>query len=371
MIYIVPALQTPLSRWLSSIHWTALLLCIISLHAMGCGASPVSGPAIVAQTESSTESEKSTGANTTAAENHADTDTTGSPVTQLIERDAHFARDILITALQQTENTALAAWAAVYIRLLNINADAEAVERRLQTGAQSNDLLLKSLCDRWLVNSANTASANTAVTTDGIPPAEEPIDPVPGLFLTLNRLAHSTSNPEQFAIPLDVGAATSFHQERISLNSLLKQTAPFDNGPLALAIAFIDARRMSLATEVEGVTVPRSTAYRQKLLAFYNIHRAIPAPDPPVDSTWLKATGIHPLLENPLGSQPVAALRNIIVSGADSLKLNALRAMASAALQPEVGDFAAAASAFRSQNPQVRVEGARTFLLLVTRATKE
>jgi hypothetical protein len=51
--------------------------------------------------------------------------------------------------------------------------------------------------------------------------------------------------------------------------------------------------------------------------------------------------------------------------------VNAIRALAVASSEPAAGDLGAVAAAMRSTDPLVRVEAARTFLVLAALATED
>ena len=343
-------LDLPLSR--------NMLFIITLLLTTACGAPSVDSSNVVAK--ASTVPGGDTASDTESAVD-SDDDSTADDVTQLIVRDAHAARDILVDALHSDDET-LASWAAVYIRLLRVDADEDVVAKNLNRGTAGDDLLLKALSYRWLVDSKQSLS--------GMPTTED--DPVVQLFLGLAQLSRGTGeNDSQIAEWLSVGDARVFHEEKISLNALLQQTAPFDNGALALAIAFVNARRMSLAVKVDDVKAPLSAGYRHRLLSVLQITSEIPESPETTAVDFTLKTSLHSHLENPLGAQPIPALRNIVVGGADTLKRDALRALAAKVLEPEVGDFAAAATAFKNKDATIRLEAARTYLLLVTRATKD
>ncbi|MBN2715354.1 MAG: hypothetical protein JXX14_05835 [Deltaproteobacteria bacterium] len=335
----------------------AILLLLTLSCTLGCGSQSVEVPVIVAQTVPVPADRGDSVADSAA---NASEKNSADPIAQLIERDAHTARNILVSALQSTDDL-LASWAAVYIRLLKVEADPALVTEKLLLGSQGDDLLLKVLCYRWLVDDRQISPRSP----------KEKADPLLQLFFALTLLSHPSADSTDFVSrTLCIGQGITFHEEKTPLNTLLRQTAPFDNGPIALAIAFINARRMSLATEVEGIIVPRSAGYRQQLLAFFDIHKEMSLTKPSDNTFEFQATSVHLQLQNPLSVQPVQVLRNIIVNAADSLKKDGLRALATAAVMPEVGDFAAAASAFQNPDASIRVEAARTFLLLVTRAIR-
>ena len=282
----------------------------------------------------------------------------------LVQRDAHFARDILLSGLRSTEDH-LSAWSAVYLQLPGAKADAGDVRSALLRGVESDNPLLQALCLRWLVRDEATLPVSDS----------EFSEPVAQLFFALGLLARDpAASPDVVRDALLVGNASQFHSEKIPLNSLLFETAPYDNGPLALAIAFVNARRMEIANMVSDVKVPLSAQYRQLLLKRFQLtppQDDMAAQEAPSSRFTFTGTGLHSFLENPLNGQPLPTLRNVIMTADGSLRINALRSMAATSLAPEVADFAATATALHSDDEQTRIEAARTYLLLVARATGE
>lgn len=282
------------------------------------------------------------------------------PIDKLVIRDAAKAKKILETTLESPKQVQ-SAWAAVYIQLLRVEADHDKVAQGLQNGTESEDELLKALCWRWLVTDSDSS----------LPPVERlGNDPVVRLFASLAFWMRGKNSDPSVKETLTLGKAVHFNLEKMPLNTLLKRSAPFDNGALALAIAFTNARRMELATTVEGVTVPRSAGYRQQLFTLLGV--------PPMESIknevepfTFEGTQLHKRLEGPMEGQSLEMLRKVIVRSSDTLQMAALRELASRAIVPQAGDLAAAATAMNVDNRLIRLEAARTYLLLVSRATTE
>jgi hypothetical protein len=344
-----------------------LLVFITLISGYGCHPSGSQPPRTLVETPSSHSDASPVRSGPvlgTVASPDTDLADTANNLELLVQRDAHTARDILIAALH-SRIPSVASWAAVYVRLLRVDAPAPEIRNGLITGARSDELLLQALCLRWLVLDSETLPNIKSELTD----------PVHQLFFALGQLAHHLAGPgERITEALTVGKGVQFYGEKVPLNTLLLQTAPFDDGPLALAIAFVNARRMEIATSVEGVQVPLSAHYRQLLLEKYHLklqENGMTGPVNPQNEFTFSGTRLHTLLENPLYGQPLKVLRNAILSGKHTLGIDALRGLAATALQPEVADFAATATAFQSDDEQTRVEAARTYLLLVARATRK
>ncbi|MBN2525922.1 MAG: hypothetical protein JXR76_05965 [Deltaproteobacteria bacterium] len=338
-----------------------LQLVVVTAWTQACGAPNNTPSSVIVQTDTTSEpTTPDTEANDSDTATSSD-DASLSPIAQLVARDAHKARDILIQGLN-ADDPDIAAWSAIYIRLLRVEADKDQLHKALLSGANSDNLLLQTLCFRWLVNDSGPLPAVSIETAD----------PIVLLFYTLGQMTRNAEVDSMLmSQAIHVGKATKFHDEKIQLNTLLHETAPYDNGPLALGIAFINSRRLEIATEIEGITTPLSARYRGQLLEIFHLSGVAVPTDNDTNRFEFTGTTIHSRLENPLNRQSPAMLRTAVITGKGTLKKSALRALAASALRPEVGDFAAAATAFQTDDAQLRIEAARTYLLLVTRATQK
>ncbi|MDD5309873.1 MAG: hypothetical protein PHU25_21360, partial [Deltaproteobacteria bacterium] len=70
----------------------------------------------------------------------------------------------------------------------------------------------------------------------------------------------------------------------------------------------------------------------------------------------------------PLSRGSSEALHGPAMRGTPSLRVAALRALAATARKPTAKDLGAAAAALRAEDADVRLEGARTFLILALRS---
>jgi hypothetical protein len=147
---------------------------------------------------------------------------------------------------------------------------------------------------------------------------------------------------------------------------------PYDNGPLALAVAFAEARREEW---VEGGATGRRWAaerlreelYRSVAGEDRELPAAIVASGVAEDPEY---SALSERLETPLATRPPEVLRGAVLTAEGSLRIGAIRALAVASVEPTAGDLGAVAAAMRSPDPQVRLEAARTYLVLAARATE-
>ncbi|MBN2341806.1 MAG: hypothetical protein JXX29_10650 [Deltaproteobacteria bacterium] len=326
---------------------------------VGCGHSTPSRTVSSSAATATVSSQEDTSDLSAASDGQPDT--ADHALDELVARDAAQAKQILETALA-SENDSIAPWAAVFIKYLQIDAHAETVQRQLTRGAATNDLLLKTLCWRWLAAAPTTA----------LPPAKTAgDDPVTQLFAAVAYLKQQ-KHPPVLKNALALGPSTVDEPDKIPLNTLIGRAAPYDNGPLAIAIAFVSARRMELAETVEGITVPRAAAHRQQLLRLLNAKSVQSRPNTASDAPFsFSGTTLHQYIEGSVEGQPMEMLRKACVHSTDSLQLSAVRALAIQATTPLAGDLAAAAAAMNSPDERIRMEAARTYLLLASRSTKD
>jgi hypothetical protein len=293
---------------------------------------------------------------------------TSQGIEDRVIKDKRLAANILVDAMG-SQDTTLAAWAAVYIVRLGLKHDQNHRIRALTHGTlNSEDPLLNALCWRLLA---------TVKEVSKIPnwAGNETTDPVVQVMAAL-ALARRGPLPKTLKAALGLpkgnpsGADRGTESRRL-VERLLAFSMPFDNGPLSLAIVFIEARRGEWIEY--GSKGKKSTWVAQRLrdelirfvlrddIAAAEHIRASVATGHKRNSTLLET------LNTPLVSRPMTVLRRAALAGPIDLRLDALRALAVVATKPVAGDLGASAAALTSDNPRLRVEGARTFLLLVTR----
>lgn len=260
-----------------------------------------------------------------------------------------------------------AAWAAVDALRLGIEHDAACAVAALRSGARSGDELLAALCWRWLAERRDSAVLPKWRGAPG--------DPV---VAALAALAHARVG----AVPRELATALGLPDgeppkgdrdldTRAEVERLVALAAPYDNGPLALAVAFVDAR----ASEVTESGPDGKAVFAANRLRAELAHLLL-GDDPLAQSRATAATGTGPhrptallgRLESALVHQPLEMLRSIALTGKGCLRRDALRALAVAAREPEAGDLGAAAAGLEAADPALRLEAARTFLLLSLRA---
>ena len=154
------------------------------------------------------------------------------------------------------------------------------------------------------------------------------------------------------------------------MERLLGLAAPFDDGPLSIAIVFVRARREEwIEQDANGEKSWVMERLREELVHLV-LRNDTTAAERIRASRTTRQEKISVLLEtlrNPLISRPLPMLRRAALAGPPDLRHEALRALAVVAIKPVAGDLGAAAAALTADDPRLRVEGARTFLLLVTR----
>jgi hypothetical protein len=280
--------------------------------------------------------------------------------------DERLAADIIRDAMEGSDD-ALASWAAVYALRLGIKHDEEASTKALTNGVGSGDPLLQALCWRWLASLS--------------------VEPFPkwsraGSDDPVVRVMAAMAFAGRGSVPLDLESALgepegepreedSRAQAKDRVERLLALIAPFDNGPLALAVAFVEARRAEWGEKGEGkkpVWVCNRLRSELAGLVFGDRPDAESRIERSKPVSQRGFTSLSQRLETALVKHPRRMLYSIAIAGEPGLQKDALRAIAVVASRPVLGDFGAAAAALRAKDPGVRLEGARTLLLLGLRA---
>lgn len=290
-------------------------------------------------------------------------------IEEMIEKDAHKAAQVIRDALESSDPE-LAAWAAVHALRLDIRHDRALSNKALIRGIKADDPLLQALCWRWLAAEKEVAR---------IPawPGGEPKDTVIGAMAAVSQAAKG-SLPGCLASALGLPQEKPRGQEAADsakkrVGELSFMASPYDNGPLALAIAFVEARRLkwvepdSNRSAVWSCERLRATLIRNLRPKDEKSARTLErSPAPRGSDISALATAI----DTPLLSRPGRVLRMAALKGEPKLRREALRAIAATAREPLAGDFGAAATALDSEDPETRLDGARTFLLLTARAQR-
>ncbi len=281
----------------------------------------------------------------------------------IVRRDALEALRILDEALK-SDDADLAGWAAVHILRLGVKHDADAVKATLAECVHLADPMLAGLCWRWFATGNHGDVPRWKKRAEG--------EPIPAVMAAI-ALARGGKIPAPLADALGLPEEPAGGSKRVRQEdreaAVLALIAPYDNGPLALALTFVESRRNGWVDE-DG----RQTAARLRILLLdalapedAEVVRLIedskPSKNPP-------NTRLGDRLEIGLIVQPPKMIRKIVLEGSGSLQVEALRAMAITVDDPVAGDLGAAAAALHSEDPFTRVEAARTFLLLAARAVE-
>ena len=284
----------------------------------------------------------------------------------LVGRDEAIAVEALLGAVSARNDTG--SLAAAYALRLGVARGGDTVEEAIERGASSEDALVAALSWRWIASGAL-----------GAPPEwrkKTPEEPVVGVFAAaaFARAGSRLPDPLADALGSPEGAPTERDppEDRNRVSALRAAAAPFDGGPLGLALAFVEARRERwIDSNERGPSSFAASRLRDDLLealgggagAFPGLAAVKPVRDPMYSRLASK-------LETPLPSSPLPMLRGAAVRGEGTLRIDALRALSIAVKRPAAGDLGAAASALASDDPAIRIEAARTYLLLAVRAAE-
>ena len=328
-------------------RWPRALAAFAALVA-GCG-GPAPEPTVLVKTPSD-----------------APPDVDQASVDALVARDAAAAVAALDGAARGGGDPA--SLAAVYALRLGARHDPEAVRAAVRRGTASADDLVAALCWRWVGSG-----------TLGEPPGFDrgkSADPAVAALAAAAFVRLGRELPARLSTAL--GLPEEGPRERdppppaTRVDMLRRAAIPYDDGPLPLAVAFVEARRErwveggpggSPAFVASGLRAELVTALGGDEAAAARLAAAPKVRDP-------LYSGLTARLGSHLAGSPLRILRGAIVQGDEKMRVEALRALAVAAARPEAGDLGAAASAIGSGDPLTRVEAARTYLLLAARATE-
>jgi len=291
----------------------------------------------------------------------------GAPGTieELVRDDARAAVEILTGGLTADDRD-LAAWCGIYLRRLGVEHDRGQSATALVDGSGSGDQLVRALS--WRRIAADPGIEAPAWT------AEDSGEPLVGLFAAL---AHARAGA--LPGPLEAAAGMPPGKPRKSVRAPARRVeqlrgldAAFDDGALGLGIAFLEARRERW-TEPGRKGRRRWVAERLRDELAEAVLGAKQLPPPlgeSADAEDPTYSNLTELVDTPLVGAPSEVLRGAVLKGRGTLRIGALRALAVAATAPRAGDLGASSAALRSEDPLVRVEAARTYLLLTARATE-
>ncbi|MBN2803065.1 MAG: hypothetical protein JXR91_08220 [Deltaproteobacteria bacterium] len=286
-----------------------------------------------------------------------------SPIDDLVKRDAKKAASILNDALN-SEDEVIAAYGAVFIKFLGIVHDEEPVWRAIIKGAQSENCLIAALSLRWIVEDKIEQLTNINIKTT----CEEA-----KLFYKIGLLASNGDDGESKNYFCS-GSVERGYDTMDNVKILPLAFGSIDNGPLSDAVAFIAARRDSLGAGKNDNKTPLSISYREKLFEKFNVKirsGQIDSQNICIDTKIFDKGELIKYVESPFLGYPVDMLRAMCVKSSGLLQLTAVRVLGAKTEVPLSGDFAAAAAVMESKMVINRIEGAKTYLLLVARALKK
>lgn len=286
-----------------------------------------------------------------------------------ILRDEKRAAEVVRQTMTLSNDQELAALAAVYANRLGIQHDTTQSTKDITNGIHSENSLLAALCWRWLAVQDPPPCQHLQVSE---PPLDDPVVAV------LASAVYGRCGPlpeklrERWGLPTGPPKANRSPKETDRRRDyLLTIAAPFDNGPLALALAFVEAQREEWGENLEPDATRfvadrfRAELFRLLISTNQELVSQLANSTPPGE---VGLSAIYQYLETPLNAQNRHALYAAVLQGQPSLKVAALRALATVAREPLAEDFGAAASYLNADDPLLKLEAARTFLLLSKRA---
>jgi hypothetical protein len=285
-----------------------------------------------------------------------------TPIDDLVIRDSASAVDILNETVTLKDND-VAISAAVFIKRLSIVHDEQTVMNVIRGGAFTGDELISTLCWRWLADNIdvklNVDTAQKAVLKKLAPEAQ---------VFAFIAFARRGKVPGQLKNAFCTGSFSEEKKIPSFVSGLRGMLQTIDNGPVADALSFVTLRHRKLAFKTGGRLYPGSLEFKNRLAGYFKL------PDKYVSGCndsgiHYKAGRLAQIAELPAWGYSLEMLRNLSVRSTGDLQFTAVRVLGSKAVKPVSGDLAAAAAAMKSKNLKVKVEAAKTYLLLVDRAT--
>lgn len=291
-------------------------------------------------------------------------------IEERIEADARRAAAVLRESVASSDPR-VAGWAAVHGLRLGIHHDDEGAFAALVEATRSVDPLLRTLAWRWLAVAPNSVSLPPALYPEQAP-NETTAEEVVFASLATSSRGDKTALSRLLAPTGDcVDEPVSSETTKKNVEQLFTLAQPYAGLELALVTAFVQARR-SCHVEVVAEGPPRPTFNRllSEALAVMGIADEVPS-DTQAEPDILPRRDLVERLANPLSTRGRGVAVSAAVTADDpKLRVAALDALCILAPMPLAGDFGAAAAALEAPSPEVAVAGARTFLLLVTRARR-
>lgn len=273
---------------------------------------------------------------------------------------------VAATALRElltNNDPELSGWAAVHTLRLGLKVDETARRSALSRclAASNLDALLSACCWRW-------AGVLDVETLAAMPLPTEPAARVLAAF-TLARDSRARAQlSSALALPQKIDHQAEARRASQVVALYLHLLAPLDDGPLGLALAFLEAKRSGWR---DAEVIGRDTLLAQRLRTELGERLDAPGAIQGVSNIAkpeMEASVLPALLTNSMSAQPREVLRAMAMTAAPSLRREALRALVIVARQPGALDLGAAAAGLRSEDLSVRLEAARTFLVLEIRA---
>ncbi len=276
--------------------------------------------------------------------------------------DGRTAAIILLKAACE-EKSDIGTLAAVYARRVGLRAEPNCEKAALLRGVASKSPLVRALSWRHLIERIDIAPLPVSDLNQDDPAVRVPA----ALAFAVRNLPVPSELASVFRLPPSVTCTTDDRPDVDRRLLELKAAAwPFDDGLVAASVAFVESVYAESCEISNGKPRWSAERLRQSLFAFFRIAE-VPLTD---DVPLRQKTRLDEALDNPLVKQTEAELTAIALSAAPNLRIEALRAEIIRGGAPTAERLAAAAGALSSSDAALRIEGARSFLLLIRQMLK-
>jgi hypothetical protein len=284
---------------------------------------------------------------------------------RMIEDGRTAASLLLKVACKDTSDTGTLA--AVYARRVGFIPDADCEKEALVRGTVSPSVLIRALSWRRLIERVDIP-IQAASNLDEEDPA---VQVLAALAHSVRNLALTSELSSALSLPVKTHCNIDNTAEVKQRSEDLRAAArPFDDGPLAEAVAFEESVYEESCEIGGGELIPSAARLRRSLFSSLHLGDEKTAASFSKGIPLRNKTSLDESLDNRLVKHPDDVLTDISLRADPLLRIEALRAVIIKGGAPSAGRLAAAAAALQSDNLNLGIEGARSFLLFVRQVSK-
>lgn len=278
--------------------------------------------------------------------------------------DGRIAASLLLNTACE-DNTDIGVFSAIYARRAGLVPELSCEQSALDRGVQSKSILVKALSwSRLAQNKDLKIPPEYSFTED-----DKAVKVLAALALIRRGMSLTNDLNEALMLPPNkpqtVTVKTGKDRDVIALEI---SVYPMDEGLAALTVQFCESVYEESAENDKDRLVWSAEKIRKKMFQILRIDTADTIFDEHSSSRSTETRHFSTLrqsVDNPLAFDSPESLINIALNAQDDLRIQALRAIAARKEQARTEYLATAAHALNAENLHVKIEGARTFLMLI------